>query len=190
MRDIDGHRRPVHFHQRRLSEEPPGGRAGRRLGQSRLGEKSRVYVPSMIVKSGYLYAVLDAGTAKCWKSDTGDVVWEGRLGGTFTLPVLVGDICSPPTSRARRSSSRPCPTHSRSSARTSSATRSSPRRPSAATGSYMRVAIRNKRPAAGDAIASARGSKLACPCLDLAHPCCNDCATMQRLRVPARKLLL
>lgn len=55
--------------------------------------KSRVYVPSMIVKSGHLYAVLDAGTAKCWKSNTGQEVWEGRLGGTFSAsPVLVGDL--------------------------------------------------------------------------------------------------
>ncbi len=53
---------------------------------------TRVYVPSMIVKDGYLYAVQDAGTAVCWKSDTGKEVWKGRLGGTFSASlVLVGD---------------------------------------------------------------------------------------------------
>lgn len=53
---------------------------------------SRVYVPSLIVKDGYLYGVLDAGVAMCWKSDTGEEVWKGRLGGTFSAsPVLVGD---------------------------------------------------------------------------------------------------
>lgn len=54
--------------------------------------KSRVYVPSMLIRDGYLYAILDAGIAACWKVDTGDEVWKQRLGGTFTSsPVLVGD---------------------------------------------------------------------------------------------------
>ncbi len=53
---------------------------------------SRVYVPSMLVRDGYLYSVLDAGIAMCWKCDTGEKVWEGRLGGTFSAsPVLVGE---------------------------------------------------------------------------------------------------
>ena len=54
--------------------------------------KNRVYVPSMLVKDGYLYGVMDAGVAVCWKSATGEEVWKGRLGGTFSSsPVLVGD---------------------------------------------------------------------------------------------------
>lgn len=54
--------------------------------------KTRVYVPSMLVKDGYLYSILDAGVAMCWKADTGKKVWEGRIDGTFTAsPVLVGD---------------------------------------------------------------------------------------------------
>lgn len=53
---------------------------------------TRVYVPSMLVKDGYLYAAADAGVAVCWKSDTGEEVWKGRLGGTISSsPVLVGD---------------------------------------------------------------------------------------------------
>ncbi|MDZ4687727.1 MAG: PQQ-binding-like beta-propeller repeat protein [Planctomycetaceae bacterium] len=53
---------------------------------------ARVYVPSMVVKDGYLYAVLDAGVAMCWKADTGEEQWKGRLGGTFTASlVLVGN---------------------------------------------------------------------------------------------------
>ena len=53
---------------------------------------SRVYVPSMLVREGYLYAVLDAGVAMCWKCDSGKKIWEGRLGGTFSAsPVLVGE---------------------------------------------------------------------------------------------------
>lgn len=53
---------------------------------------TRVYVPSMLVRDGHLYAVLDAGSAVCWKSDTGKEVWRGRLEGTFSSsPVLVGE---------------------------------------------------------------------------------------------------
>jgi outer membrane protein assembly factor BamB len=53
---------------------------------------TRVYVPSMLVRDSYLYAVLDAGSAVCWKCDTGKEIWKGRLGGTFSAsPVLVGE---------------------------------------------------------------------------------------------------
>ncbi len=52
----------------------------------------RVYVPSMLARDGYLYAVTDRGVATCWKAGTGEDVWQHRLGGTFTAsPVLVGD---------------------------------------------------------------------------------------------------
>lgn len=53
---------------------------------------SRVYVPSMVIRDGYLYGVQDAGIAVCWKSDTGKEVWKGRLNGTFSAsPILVGE---------------------------------------------------------------------------------------------------
>lgn len=55
-------------------------------------KKSRVYVPSMLMKDGFLYAILDAGVATCWKSDTGKEMWKSRLGGDFSSsPILVGD---------------------------------------------------------------------------------------------------
>ena len=55
--------------------------------------KSRVYVPSMLMIDGYLFAVLDAGVATCWKSDTGEQTWKSRLGGNFSSsPVRVGDL--------------------------------------------------------------------------------------------------
>ncbi|MDB5307087.1 MAG: pvadh [Gemmataceae bacterium] len=61
-------------------------------GQLVWENKARVYVPSMLFRAGYLYAVLDEGIPVCWKADTGAEVWRGRLGGTFTAsPVLVGD---------------------------------------------------------------------------------------------------
>ncbi len=53
----------------------------------------RVYVPSFVIRDGYLYGVMDAGVAACWKSDTGKEVWKARLKGNFTSsPVLVGDV--------------------------------------------------------------------------------------------------
>lgn len=53
---------------------------------------SRLYVPSLVIRNGYLYGVLDAGIAVCWKADSGEEVWKARLGGTFSSsPVLVGD---------------------------------------------------------------------------------------------------
>ena len=52
----------------------------------------RVYVPSLLVKDGHLYGVLDAGLAACWACDTGKEMWKTRLGGTFSAsPVRVGD---------------------------------------------------------------------------------------------------
>ncbi len=54
--------------------------------------KSRVYVPSMIVKDGYLYGVMDAGIAVCYELETGRRVWRHRLDAKFTAsPILVGD---------------------------------------------------------------------------------------------------
>ncbi|MCB1095275.1 MAG: PQQ-binding-like beta-propeller repeat protein [Verrucomicrobiae bacterium] len=53
---------------------------------------SRVYVPSMLVKDGYLYAIMDGGVVVCWNSATGERMWKERLGGTFSSsPVMVGD---------------------------------------------------------------------------------------------------
>jgi len=55
--------------------------------------KSRIYVPSMLVSGGHLYGVQDSGVAVCWKSDTGAELWKGRIDGTFSAsPVLVGDL--------------------------------------------------------------------------------------------------
>lgn len=54
---------------------------------------TRNYVPSMLVKDGYLYATLDAGIAICYRTSDGQEMWKGRLGGTFSSsPILVGDV--------------------------------------------------------------------------------------------------
>lgn len=61
-------------------------------GQLAWENGERLYVPSLVVKDGYLYGVLDAGIAMCWKADTGEEKWKSRLGGNFSSsPVLVDD---------------------------------------------------------------------------------------------------
>jgi outer membrane protein assembly factor BamB len=53
---------------------------------------ARVYVPSMIVRDGYLYAMQDAGIATCWECASGKEMWKSRVGGDFTASlVLVGE---------------------------------------------------------------------------------------------------
>jgi outer membrane protein assembly factor BamB len=53
--------------------------------------KTRVYVPSMLIQDGYLYTSADEGKAICWKADTGKEMWQERINGTFRAsPILVG----------------------------------------------------------------------------------------------------
>jgi outer membrane protein assembly factor BamB len=62
-------------------------------GQVAWENKTKVYVPSMLVHAGYLYGVLDDGFAVCWKCDDGKEMWKARLAGKFTAsPILVGDL--------------------------------------------------------------------------------------------------
>jgi outer membrane protein assembly factor BamB len=61
-------------------------------GKTAWENTTQVYVPSMIVRDGVLYAVLDNGIATCWRTDSGEPLWKERLGGTFTASlVLVGE---------------------------------------------------------------------------------------------------
>lgn len=54
---------------------------------------TRVYVPSLLLMGGYLYAVADAGFAICWEASSGKEMWKGRLGGNFSAsPILVDGI--------------------------------------------------------------------------------------------------
>jgi hypothetical protein len=60
-------------------------------GKLAWSNKTRVYVPSLLAKDGYLFGVLDAGVAVCWLAASGEEIWKSRIGGTFTSsPVLVG----------------------------------------------------------------------------------------------------
>jgi outer membrane protein assembly factor BamB len=61
-------------------------------GKTAWENTAQVYVPSMIVHRGCLFATQDGGIAMCWQSDTGKENWKERLGGTFTASlVLVGE---------------------------------------------------------------------------------------------------
>lgn len=53
---------------------------------------SRVYVPSMFIREGHLYGMMDAGILVCWDAATGERRWRQRMGSPFTAsPVPVGD---------------------------------------------------------------------------------------------------
>jgi outer membrane protein assembly factor BamB len=50
------------------------------------------YVPTPIVKGNLLFVWADGGTVTCAMADTGETVWQERVGGTyFGSPVCVGD---------------------------------------------------------------------------------------------------
>jgi outer membrane protein assembly factor BamB len=47
--------------------------------------------PSLLYVSPYLYAVSDAGIASCYRGATGEVVYQERLGGTFSASPVYAD---------------------------------------------------------------------------------------------------
>jgi outer membrane protein assembly factor BamB len=54
---------------------------------------ARLYVPSMLVRDGHVFAVLDSGQAVCWKSDTGEELWREKVDKDFYgSPVMVGNL--------------------------------------------------------------------------------------------------
>jgi len=62
-------------------------------GKEMWRQKSRVYVPSMVLHDKHLYSVSDDGVALCTDMASGEVAWKERLGGTFNASlVLVGDV--------------------------------------------------------------------------------------------------
>ena len=55
--------------------------------------KTQVYVPSMQLYDGHLYAVNDGGVAYCWKFDSGKEMWSERANDACSASsVLVGDL--------------------------------------------------------------------------------------------------
>jgi outer membrane protein assembly factor BamB len=52
---------------------------------------TKVYVPSLLVREGHVYGVLDSGIAVCWRSDTGEERWREKIDKDFfTSPVMLG----------------------------------------------------------------------------------------------------
>lgn len=52
-------------------------------------KKGMPKVPSMLYQKPYLFTITDGGVAACLKADTGEVVWQERVGGNFSAsPVL------------------------------------------------------------------------------------------------------
>lgn len=55
--------------------------------------KNRVYVPSVVLVKGHIFAMLDAGIAVCIEMASGEEKWKKRIGGTFSSSlVCAGDM--------------------------------------------------------------------------------------------------
>lgn len=73
---------------------------------------ARVYVPSMLVREGHVYGLLDAGQMVCWKSDTGEELWREKVDKDFyASPVMVGNVVYATSLRGATSVFEVSPTH-------------------------------------------------------------------------------
>jgi outer membrane protein assembly factor BamB len=61
--------------------EISGRGSGKMVWEQRKGMPK---VPSMLFVAPYLFALTDSGMAFCLKAETGDVMWQQRLGGSFS----------------------------------------------------------------------------------------------------------
>ncbi|MEO6568970.1 MAG: PQQ-binding-like beta-propeller repeat protein [Opitutaceae bacterium] len=52
---------------------------------------SRLYTPSLLVRDGHVYAVNDSGQAFCWKAETGDQLWRGKVDREFFASPVMAD---------------------------------------------------------------------------------------------------
>jgi outer membrane protein assembly factor BamB len=52
---------------------------------------TKTYVPSMLVKNGHVFAVGDAGRAVCWKSATGEELWNEKVDREFFGSPVMAD---------------------------------------------------------------------------------------------------
>ena len=51
-----------------------------------------IYVPSLLVKAGHVYGVVDGGRAVCWNAETGNELWREKADRDFfASPVMVGN---------------------------------------------------------------------------------------------------
>jgi outer membrane protein assembly factor BamB len=47
--------------------------------------------PSLVYMKPYLYAITDGGIAHCYKGDSGEIVWEERIGGNHSASPVYAD---------------------------------------------------------------------------------------------------
>jgi len=52
---------------------------------------TKTYVPSMLVKNGHVFAIGDAGRAACWKSATGEELWNEKVDREFYGSPVMAD---------------------------------------------------------------------------------------------------
>ncbi len=54
--------------------------------------QTRVYVPSMLLREGHLYAALDSGHVACFRADSGEELWKEKVDRDFyASPVMLGN---------------------------------------------------------------------------------------------------
>jgi hypothetical protein len=55
--------------------------------------RTKIYTGSMLVHEGLLYAVADNGVAYCFRAETGEQLWEEKIGRDYSAsPVLAGGL--------------------------------------------------------------------------------------------------
>ena len=54
-------------------------------------KKGMPKVPSMIYVKPHLFAITDGGVASCLKADTGELVWQERVGGNFSASPVAAE---------------------------------------------------------------------------------------------------
>jgi len=47
--------------------------------------------PSFLYQSPYLFAVTDDGVATCFEAETGEVIWQEHIDGTYAASPIYGD---------------------------------------------------------------------------------------------------
>jgi outer membrane protein assembly factor BamB len=53
-------------------------------------KKDMPKVPAMVYVEPHLFAITDGGVATCMKTDTGELVWQERVGGNFSASPVLG----------------------------------------------------------------------------------------------------
>jgi outer membrane protein assembly factor BamB len=79
--------------------EKPTIRAIRTLGEGGITEpfiaweqtKGVPSVPSFLYRAPHLFTITDAGVATCFRAETGEILWQERIGGTYAASPIYAD---------------------------------------------------------------------------------------------------